>query len=560
MPAIPAASLPTAIGLPPPPIATMPSHGAPRVRSVTPPALPSVKPQPGKDVPSDELSGSDLLEEVRADAPKAQPLPRLYVPTPAEPLRAVSAGAGGQANDAQGLPPPTDPVLHNISQEEPVEVIDPSARPGLSLILEDIAEIRSGRPPKNKAIFAAVVMIAVSFFILIIAGITSLARGPSREARAHAPEGSAPLSTARPVPVLVPAPTASSSTAVAAASPTKDEPTTGAVLGACATSGEAKSIAPRAVITSGIEAQAIGGGLALGFASAAREAVATMLDPSTLTPTATVRTRPTGGDARHVTPMLISGKLTAMPDVERKGDRLGSRRAVSASTLIDIGTADGTIAWAPHGKDSIAHLFELDGDGAVEALHTIALTDRKGIAVAFRRGNAIHFGAARGDGVLDAEGALSKIAGLGQVGSPTLAESGNRLIVAWADRATAQDDWQVRFTKVTVGGTADDATSFAIPDGGLGSQAMSPSVAPLGGGRFLLAWTEGPVSNHQVRAITIGADGAPSGLPLAISAAGINAGQPSAVVGPDGRGAVAFLAARGKALEVLATPISCPPR
>jgi hypothetical protein len=86
---------------------------------------------------------------------------------------------------------------------------------------------------------------------------------------------------------------------------------------------------------------------------------------------------------------------------------------------------------------------------------------------------------------------------------------------------------------------------------------MSPSVASLGGGRFFLAWTEGPVSSHQIRAVAVGTDGLPSGSAISISGAGVNAGQPSAVVGESGHGAVAFLAAKGKALEVHATPISC---
>jgi hypothetical protein len=332
------------------------------------------------------------------------------------------------------------------------------------------------------------------------------------------------------------------------------------MLGDCTTAGDARAIAPRALIASGIEAHALGSGLALGFAATARDAVATSLDPSSLAPTSTVRTRPTGGDARRVTPMLVSGKLTALPDVDRKGDRLGGRRIVAASTLIDVGFADGGIVWAPHGRDSFAKLFGLEGDGAVEALRAIALTDRKGIAITFRRGNAVNVGVAKGDSVLDSDGELSKISGLGQVGSPAIAASGDRIIAAWADRTGAGEDWKIRWTKIKIGASTEEATTFTLPEGGLGGQAMSPSIAALGGGRFLLAWTEGPVSNHQVRAITIGADGAPSGSPLAISASGVNAGQPAAVVGSDGRGAVAFLAAKGKALEVQATPISCPPR
>ena len=85
---------------------------------------------------------------------------------------------------------------------------------------------------------------------------------------------------------------------------------------------------------------------------------------------------------------------------------------------------------------------------------------------------------------------------------------------------------------------------------------MSPSVAGLGGGRFVMAWSEG-TPTHQVRAITLKADGSASGAPMALSAAGVNAGQPQIAVGPDGRGVVAFLAAKGKAYELHATPVAC---
>jgi len=63
--------------------------------------------------------------------------------------------------------------------------------------------------------------------------------------------------------------------------------------------------------------------------------------------------------------------------------------------------------------------------------------------------------------------------------------------------------------------------------------------------------------SHQVRAQTIAADGTPAGSPLLLSAAGINAGQPQIAVGSDGRGVVAFLAAKGKSYEVHATPVAC---
>jgi hypothetical protein len=147
------------------------------------------------------------------------------------------------------------------------------------------------------------------------------------------------------------------------------------------------------------------------------------------------------------------------------------------------------------------------------------------------------------------------------VGAPALATTGDSLVVAWADRGSAQESWQVRWSKMALSGSAPQAAAtLPMPEGGLGSQAMSPTLAGLGGGRFLVAWTEGPVSNHQVRAVTVNGDGTVSGAALAVSPQGLNAGQPSATVGADGRGVVAFLAGKGKGYEVYVTPVTCAPR
>ena len=526
-----APSLPTTIGIAPPPEVL--AAAAARGRSAPPPPAPAKPHAPGSDM-IEELSGSMLL-----DSPSTTDL-----------------GAPG----ADGLPAPTNPIVH----DGPVEPADDDIggaglprRPNLTLLLDDIAEIRQGRPPKNKLLIGVIGVLALSLVIMLVAGIASLVSGPSSSgskktaASASTASASAPATStaaATTAPVAIPPP------------PPAEESKSGATLGDCTLSGDAKSIAPRAVIASGIEAHALDGRLALGFAASARDAVALSLDPSSLATTATVHAKPAGGDARRVTPMLSGSKLIAMPDVDRKNDRLASRRVVAASTLIDVGFSDGGIVWAPHGKDSFAKLFSVDGEGPIEALRAIALTDRKGIALTFRRGNAIHVGVAKGDGVLEAEGPLSRISGLGQVGSPAIAASGDSIIVAWADRAGAGADWSIRWATIKIGSGVAEGTPFTLPEGGLGEHAMSPSLASLGGGRFLLAWTEGPVSSHQVRAITMSADGSPSGAALSISASGVNAGQPAAAVGSDGRGAIAFLAARGKTLEVQAAPISCSPR
>jgi len=535
-------NLPTTIGIPPPPeVLAGASAAAARPRSAPPPAPPAKPRAPAADM-IEEISSSMLLDS----SPSSSALP----------------SSVGHADD--GLPAPTDPIVRTGSTGEivpdDVEHTFLPRRPGLSLILDDIAEMRQGRPPKNKLLIGVLAVVALSVVIMLVAGIAAIASGSSSTektalAKSASPAASSVPPTAATVAAMGEAATARSAIPAPPPAETKPAPT----FGDCTVSGGARTIAPRALIASAIEAHALGDGLALAFAASPRDAVVTSLDPATLAPTTTVRTKPAGGDARRVTPVLVNGKLTALPDVDRKGDHIASRRVVVAGKLIDVGYADGAVVWAPHGKDSFAKLFELEGDAPIEALRAIALKDREGVALTFRRGNAIHIGVARGDGVLEPEGGLSTITGLGQVGSPAIAASGDHVIAAWADRAE-EAEWNIRWTKVMIGGTTSEAKSFTLPGGGLGGQSMSPSLASLGGGRFLLAWTEGPVSNHQVRAITIDASGAPSGSPMDISSPGDNAGQPAVVVGPDGRGAVAFLAAKGKSLEVHATPISCPPR
>jgi len=95
------------------------------------------------------------------------------------------------------------------------------------------------------------------------------------------------------------------------------------------------------------------------------------------------------------------------------------------------------------------------------------------------------------------------------------------------------------------------------PPGGQGGQAMSPGLAAVPGGRFLLVWTEGPMSFHHVRALTLSSDGDPVGRPLAISADGANAGQGQAAVSPAGTGIVAFLESTEDGFRVAAAPIAC---
>ena len=541
-------SLPTTIGLPAPPemLALAAAHKA-QVLAM-PPAGPS------KDPMIEELSGSMLLE----DSNPAMPAAGLFgAPAPAK-----AKPHGGS------LPPPTDPVIRDeanrpsMSDELYGNSGFPPRRPGLSLLLDDFNEIKAGRPPKNKLLVGVVAVLALSVLISLLALVVSLFRGKPSELPVATTTGSSSAGATSSAPTT----SATSPTVAETASATPPAPTVAATsetkpaaaeasLGDCTMAGEAHVVSPRAFVQSGVEAVSVPGAIALGFAVDPRNGVAVTVDPASIGITTTVKGRALGGDARRMSPVLERGKLVLVPGVDKKGDKLVGRRVVGTSPSLDLGVAEGALVWAPHDQNSYAKLFPLDGEGAVEAIRGVSLPS-KGIAFAFRRGNAIYVGAAKGDAVLTAEGALSRIAGLGQVGSPSLTTSGDSVIVAWSDRATAQEPWQVRWTKFTVGGAPDAPKQLALPEGGLGTQAMSPSVAGLGGGRFVMAWSEG-TPTHQVRAITLKADGSASGAPMALSAAGVNAGQPQIAVGPDGRGVVGFLASKGKAYELHATPVAC---
>ncbi|HSO35663.1 MAG TPA: DUF4339 domain-containing protein [Labilithrix sp.] len=551
-------TLPTTVGLPPPPelLAMVGAHraGAPAPAPAPSLLVPGANGGAAKDPMIEELSGSMLLEEDLASRPG---LPG--------PVGTSTIHARGDA----ALPPPTDPVLRDHSPDpteadlaaDELDGLPPRRRPQLTAIFDDLNEIKAGRPPKNKLLVGVIAFIGLMLIISLLALVVSAIRGKPSELPSADTSGSGSAVTSgssAPPSTREAASSTAAPPVVASASPPKVEEPKPAEsgLGDCALAGEAHVVSPRAFIQSGVEAVAVPGAIALGFAVDPRNGLGITVDPASIGITTTVKARTFGGDARRMSPLLERGKLTLVADVDKKIDRLQVRRVVATSPAIDVGIAENAVVWAPHGLSSYAKIFMLDGDGAADALRAVPLGSTKGIAVALRRGNAILVGTAKGEATLAAEGSLAKISGLGQVGSPTLAVSGDTILVAWSDRATAQEPWQVRWTKLTVGGAPDAPKTLALPEGGLGAQAMSPSVTGLGAGRFVMAWSEGTPS-HQVRAQTFSADGAPSGAAFTASAAGINAGQPQIAVGADGRGVVAFLAAKGKAYEIHATPVTC---
>jgi hypothetical protein len=461
-----------------------------------------------------------------------------------------------------GVPPPPELAALQAAANAPMipqpspssaRLSDPLPQPERSTArLHDFRAIVPD--PRAKFLVPGLALLGALVLLGVIGLVIGLVRKkPSEEAPPVTPTTASASSTATSAP-----------TATATAAP---PPAASALGSACTLGGVAHVIAPRAVVQSGVEADIVNGRLAIGFATRDRDGIAVEVDPSTLAATKTARAHTHSPDViRRLVPVIAGSGIAAAADVERAGDSLAGRRTVAASSPFDLGFGGGGLAWAPHRSSEVDLIWALDGDAPVEAVRAAALDpshDDAGWVIAFRRGTSIYAGAVNGGATLTPKGPLVKVDGLGpQIGSPTIAAQDGAVLVAWADRAQASAPWALRWMRFTPGEASAEAKSFVPSEGGLGEHAMSPAIAAAGQGRFVLVWTEGPVSNHQVRAQTISGSGAPIGTAMAISDSGVNAGQAQLAILPDGHGIVASLASSGAgpkaAYEVLATPIVCP--
>jgi hypothetical protein len=538
-------------GATPPPSTAHTGPAVPPAGAFTP-AVPPVGAQPGAE---------PLMVAAPAVAPEHAALPTFVgVPPPPDALvrqQEAFEASLPKVEISSEHAPAAGAVVAPVADYVPSEPLPPPERS--TARLHDFRE--NSRDPRAKYIVPAVGVVGlVAMMGLIGLVVGALRKKPSDEP----PPVATTLDTAPSAKVTAAsAPSPSSAPAPApAAAPTSASP--GA---ACTLAGAAHVVAPRAVVQSGVEANVVAGHIALGFATRDRDGIAVQVDPSSLAATHTARAHVHTPDAiRRLVPIQTGDTFSASADVDHAGDFLAGRRTVAAPAPFDLGFGGGGVSWAPHHSSEADLVWTLDGDAPVEAIRAAALDpthDDAGWAIAFRRGTSIYAGAVSGGATRTPKGPLVSVAGLGaQVGSPAIAAQDGAVVVAWADRAQPSDPWSLRWMRFAPGDATADAKGFVPSEGGLGEHAMSPAIAAAGSGRFVLAWTEGPVSNHQVRAQTITAGGVPIGVAMSISDSGVNAGQAQVAILPDGHGVVAYLASSGggpkSPYEVLATPIACP--
>lgn len=375
----------------------------------------------------------------------------------------------------------------------------------------------------------------------------SAAHGSKAPGSEGVPSAAAPTAPAAPEGSAAPAPEATAATA-------------GGSLAPCAVAGAAKTLAPTAVVAAGVDVRALGDDVAVGFALTDHQAEVMRVDPSTLAASspAAARSKTTIG---HVTPSLSGkGALRALVDSDRKTDVLRARRTIPTTSPIQLGESGGNLVWTHAGGGPAATLWPLDPASEIDAVRATSegTDDDSMTAIAFRSAGSIEVGLATGRDALVAKGDLAKFSGLGPaVGAPAIALNDGVVLVAWADRPSADVPWRLRWVRFKAGDAPDKPSMFTPPGGGNGEQAMSPSIAAVPGKRFLLLWTEGPTSQHDVRGITLSEDGTPLGAPLVLSSPGVNAGQGQAAITSAGRGVVAFLESSEDHFKVVVSPIVC---
>lgn len=380
-------------------------------------------------------------------------------------------------------------------------------------------------------------------------------KGPAEGEPAQASTVALPSPSEKPAPS---APVASNPVASALASPP-------AAVTACTVAAPAHVVAATAMVASGVEVRPFGDEIALGFAPTDHEAKVMRIDPVSLAPTGGSTGR-ASDPIRRVRPVVApKDSLGVAVDADRKRDKVHGRRTLPLDPPLQAGAFGADLVWTRAGGPPAGKLWSLASLGGADEIDALRAASEGApgdttTAIAFRKGNAILVGVATGYRSLSAKGELSRIEGLGTaIGSPAVAVSEGVVVVAWADRPSSDVPWRLRMVRMKAGDAAGEPRTFSPPPGGPGNHVMSPSLASVPGGRFLLVWTEGPTSHQRVRGITLSASGEPVGKALEISNEARNSGQgQAAVTAAEGaKGVVGFLQATDDGFEVAAAPIRC---
>jgi hypothetical protein len=455
-----------------------------------------------------------------------------------------------EASERADLPPPTDPIIKPSPQTGSV---DPKpGGPGLRTLFGEVSALK----PKNKFVLPVFAVVGAALGVAVLGAFVTILRAAI--GGTTPPAGSVASASAQS-PAPRPSSVSSAQASPAQASPAQVSPVASAAVvpslaqGTCAVRGRPHVLVSHAFVGAGLELRALPSGFAVGFATSSTNGIVMRLDPELRVARDVARTG-SKEPLRQVLAGELDGKLTPMSPGLDKSNRA---RRLSSDGRYEFVADSAQLLWGTLGGQPSPLFSFPEPQGPVDALRASPNADGSGYAIAARRGAQIVFGRVSAQKGLAPEGQLHVAPGLGGgVGAPAVAlsETGDGVVV-YADHARAEDPYALQWVH-----DAPTGPSEAHAVLGVGTPAQSPSLAPLGAGRFVLAWTEGPAKSHQVRAAVTDAKGTMLGAPFEVSLPGQNAGQAQIAV-RDGMGAVAYFVESGGRYGVAVMALRCaPPR
>jgi len=261
-----------------------------------------------------------------------------------------------------------------------------------------------------------------------------------------------------------------------------------------------------------------GGDLALGIAESKTRGIGLRVDPNTLDTSPVFEEE--GKDAvRGVVPLTRSGSLTFF--VDRDDRALRSAHTIDEIPPFTLGVSDTGFSRVVAGGGSL--VWQLDPKAKITEPRSAQLPDY-GYGVTFRRGGqtgAVMLGFIASDGEKKSE--LAVVPGAPPfLGTPVIAGSSAGALIAFAGRDSAAAPWKLFVSLTKPGAEPSPARELSAGSGG---GAISPTLAALSEGRWLVQWTEGSSAQYHVHAQSFAADLSPIGQSVAVSPKGANAGQ-----------------------------------
>jgi hypothetical protein len=291
-------------------------------------------------------------------------------------------------------------------------------------------------------------------------------------------------------------------------------------------------------------------GVALGIAASKTKGVGLRIDPNTLDVLPAFEEE--GKEAvRGVAPLTRSGALTFF--VDRDDSALGSAHTVDEIPPFTLGVTDAGFSRVNAGNTSL--VWPLARDAKITEPRSAPVGDL-GYGVTFRRGGqsgAVLLGFVGSDGSKKSE--LSEIPGAPKfVGTPVIAGGAAGALVAFAGRDTPDGAWKLFVSRSAPGAAPSPARALVSASG---AGAISPTLAALPEGRWLVQWTEGTSGQYHVHVQSFGSDLNAIGPGVLVSPKGANAGQGSLVTFPGGAAALFILTTAGHD-ELWGATLGCP--